>query len=240
MKSKNTLQRVLSGLASPIGLVLLILFFLPWTKLSCAGETLGTATGWQLTVGEMSDSERMQEMSPDESAAEEGDEQGPDARPWFILGLLAPIGVLLISFLGLSGKTSSLSTGSLLGLTAVVGVIVVIAATQVDYADEMMEQQQAESPPVVQPEEPADTFGPELGPFMEEASQGKMAAMIETETLVSVWFSLALYIVLLLSGLAMMLLRFVPQLVGQATPAAPAAAAPVTPPAPAPQAERDA
>jgi len=238
MKSKNTLQRVLSGLASPIGLVLLILFFLPWTKLSGAGETLGTATGWQLTVGEMSESEQMRDMSPDQSAAEEGDEDGPDARPWFILGLLTPIGVLLISFLGFSGKTSSVSTGCLLGLAGVVGLIVVVAATQVDYGDEMMEQQQAESAPAVQPDEPTDTSAPELGSFMEGASQERMAAMIETETLVSVWFSLALYIVLLLSSLALMLLRFVPQLVGQATPA-PAAAAPVTTPTPAPQAEHD-
>jgi len=179
--SPRTTSRIVGGLSGPLAVVLLILFFVPWVDLKCGSTRVGSASGFQLTFGRMTTSPEFDEQRADEKDADDG----PDARPWFILGLLVPLALLTVSALMLEGKWR-IPGGTLLTILAAVGVVVIICAANVDYRDEIAREESSATKPQ------------DSSPI----SSRELSAMLSTETRGAVWASLAFYILIVLLGAA--------------------------------------
>jgi hypothetical protein len=179
--SPKLISRIVAGVTSPLALVLLILFFVPWVNLTCNGMELASASGLQLTVGSISPSPMLEKQMDKEPS----DGEGPDARPWFIMGLLVPLGLLATCALMLTGRFGLAGGGKILIVLGVVGLLVMILAANVEYRDEMMEDQAS-----------SDSQGPSDFPI----SQNDVAKMINTEAGGAVWTSLVLYVLIALMG----------------------------------------
>jgi len=203
MDLRSLLPRLLPGVSLPLGIVLVILFFLPWVEMTCAGTPVGEASGWELTVGEMSMSGNMPEQM--RAQQDSGDDEGPDGRPWFILGLIVPAILLLVGALGAAGRLPSKTAGTGLVVLGILGIIVAALAFSVDYADEMTKDD--EQQPQTQP---ADAFAQQMGQQM-----AQQMAQISTETTGTVAVSLVLYVVVALLGVGCLLL---PMLLPPAAP----------------------
>jgi len=133
MNGPKSQSRLAAGASIPMAILLLILFFLPWVNLQCAGMQIGKATGWQLAVGKITVD------MPDMGGAKAKQEQGkdPDARPIFFLGLLLPLAILIVGVCSFKGSIGTSPTGVWLTALGAVGLIVMIMAANVDYSDEM-------------------------------------------------------------------------------------------------------
>lgn len=219
MIGKGIHSSVGSAVSLPLSLLLLIFFFLPWVDLTCGGEKVGSASGWQLTVGQMT-MEKEQEEKPDS-------EDGPKARPWFILCLILPVALLTVGAMAVTGRWPSAGAGKVLLVLGVVGLIMMILAANVDYSHEINEQMQKE-----QAAKPPPPSGVQPGmEAMGEQVAGEVAMKgIETRTRGILWVSLVLYILVGACGAANL---FLPRLVGAPTAAAspPAQPPPAQPPA---------
>jgi len=227
MSTKTLLSRIGSGLSLPMSLLLLIFFFLPWVEVQCQGVTLGEASGWQLTQGEISQAERFQE--PETSRKEDEQAESPDARPWFILGLLAPIGLLLVGFVGLRGQWTPGNASAGLIVLGLLGVVVVILAVNVDYASEMTKdiEQSARAQKRSGPQDP----GAELGEEMAKEMTKQMGGYIKTKGTGILWASLTLYILVGGCGVANLILpSLVPTSVASAVSPPPRPSPPWQPP----------
>ena len=143
----------------PLGVVLLVLFFLPWLNLTCVGKGLfsnedvidrkvGHASGWQLAVGTMTvfdeDEERNPKKVTDPDKLKEVDETIL-ARPLFYLGLLAPVVLLALGVLAMIGSISGALAGRGMIVVGIVGVLVFILAMMVDYTDDFIENKRTEA-----------------------------------------------------------------------------------------------
>ncbi len=186
----ETVSRVGSGISLPMALLLIIFFFLPWLNVNCSIMSFAEASGWQLTVGDLSPTDMIKEkMGTDEQ--EKSDENMPDARPWFILGLLAPVAILIAAALGAAGAIKSQHCGRLLIVLAAIGIIVIILAANVEYGEltEKMVKDKSSS-------SDGDTpFGPS------DKEMSKMAAtQISTSGTKILWWSLTFYIATLVCG----------------------------------------
>jgi len=177
--SASFLSRGLAALCSPMAIVLLILFFVPWVDLNCSGRPVGSASGFQLATGGMTLRQELQEQNQDEAKKDEG----PEARPWFLLGLFVPLALLAVCCLIFLGMLPSISGGTLLALLALVGVIVMILAANVDYREEMRRGS-------AERDKPSGIDPPDL------------SGMISTTTRGAVWGCLTLYVVTGLLGVA--------------------------------------
>jgi amino acid transporter len=200
MDLRQLLSRLLPGVSVPIAVLLIIFFFLPWVEMDCGGMTVGEASGWDLTAGEMSMSSDMPEQMRQQQD-EEQDEEGPDARPWFILGLIVPAALLLVGAMGAAGRLPTTFAGGGLIALGILGILVMVLAFHVDYAEEMAEDQ---------PESPqGQTTGGDLGQQMGRQMQQNMAKQISTETTGIVATSLVFYILVFLLGAGCLILPMV-------------------------------
>jgi len=209
MNPRTLLSRVGSGFSLPMALLLVIFFFLPWTELHCGTMQIGEASGWQLAKGDMTS------IQPDMSSSmpgvkvtkKEGDDgkdpsESIDARPWFILGLIVPIALLGVGVLGLAGKMPS---GGALIVLGAIGMVVMLLAFNVDYADEVtadMEKQQKESAGPSGGEGQTVPMAAGMEKAMQQQMQSQMAGQIKTEATGIVWASLVLYILVVVCGVA--------------------------------------
>jgi hypothetical protein len=155
-------SKLTSLILSPVGIITAILFFLPWLKLECASpknpmkpdegvetKAVGRATGWQLAQGTMTplDSEtgKPHEDETERQKAQEKADEMVHARPWFYLGVIVPVLLIVSGLLGLAGVCRGQAHG-LSGLVlAALGVLVVLLALSVDYTDDQMDQQRKET-----------------------------------------------------------------------------------------------
>jgi len=194
---RNMLTRIGSIVSLPLAGLLVLFFFLPWLNLTCQGNAIASASGLQLATGDLTLTEQMeqvQEMSnqPQAKAKPEDPGEDVDARPWFWLGLLLPIGAGIVGLLGTMGNMDADRAGRALIVLGVIGAIVVIlAATTVDYTDAAMkdakkeDSQEAESP---------------FGAQMQEQMEANMKEVLKTETTGILWGSLVVYLLVVGCG----------------------------------------
>jgi hypothetical protein len=219
---KNLLPRIGSIASLPLAALLLLFFFLPWLNVTCQGNEVASASGLQLAMGDISPAGMMKEQE----APEKDPGEKVDARPWFWLGLLVPLGLLGVGLMGAKGSMQPTAAGrSLIVLGAVGLVIVILAAATVDYA-EMMESSDKT------PTQPAGR-GPQgpMGTMMQQQMEAQMKEAVKTEGTGILWGSLALYVLAMGCGA----LNYV--MVSQVAASGPSAAPPgggMGPPPPAP------
>jgi len=151
--------------------------------LKCNNTRVGSASGLQLALGRITPSPEWKEEASEQLEQPDKDD-GPAARPAFILGLVVPLGLLAVCGVMLAGKLGPIPSGVILAVLALAGLIVMIFAANVDYRDEIAreESRQAERPSWISPE--------------------AMAAMFSTETRGAVWVSLVFYILIGLFAIA--------------------------------------
>jgi len=145
----------------PLGVVLLVLFFLPWLNLTCVGpkgfgpgaqgtieKKVGHASGWQLAVGTMTAFDEDDKGEPkkmtDPDKLKEVDKTIL-ARPLFYLGLIAPIALLALGALAMIGSVGGVLAGRGMIVVGIVGVLVFILAMMVDYTDDFIEAKRTET-----------------------------------------------------------------------------------------------
>lgn len=231
MDGKEVHSKLGSLVSLPLSLLLLIFFFLPWLKITCAGNEVGSASGWQLSVGNWSPEGPM-------AGQEEKDEEkkSPDARPWFILCLILPVVLLIVGGMAAAGRMPSLDTGKVMIVLGAVGLLMMILAANVEYSDEMEEQMQKD-----QAAQPAPPPGAPTGmEGMGEQMAKQMTEVIQTKPTGILWGSLVLYVLVAACGIAGLVL---PKLMAATAAAQPPPAQPAQqpppqpPPAPEPPAE---
>lgn len=214
--------RIGSIISLPMGLLLLVFFFLPWVRLSCGTEqvdiTLGTASGWQLSNGTYSEFEPGEEGGAalsEEVHIPKGTEI--DARPKFYLALAASLGIAAVAGLGLWGKLSAEAAGHLLALLGALGIVMMVMVVFVDFHDETKTALNVRNLA-----ELSRGGGADASERLSEAKQeemgrisGKIQAaledkalldMIETKCTNYVWFSMQLYVLVAITGVLMVLL----------------------------------
>ncbi len=134
MNTKQTIPRLDAGLSGLLGVVLVVLFFLPWLEVNCtsAGRTerVAQATGLQLSTGELA----IEDDAQDRAEAAD-DREGPDARPWFFLCLLAAAAIAVTGLLGLVGRMAPGFVGASLVVLGLVGAVLMVMAMNVDYPE---------------------------------------------------------------------------------------------------------
>ncbi|MBS3734103.1 MAG: hypothetical protein KGY99_04180, partial [Phycisphaerae bacterium] len=200
--------RIGSFLSLPMGILLLVLFFFPWVRVSCgvpdANATVATASGWQLTLGRYSEPDYEQEGGAklaNELRVPAG--TSVDSRPKFILGLVAALGTLAVAGLGLWGKLPADGAGHLLTLLGVLGVITMILAVFVDFEQEI--NRGLEQRPGVEASVAAATTRPAGGEAISDdrtrvaravaelwANKGRKS-LVRKETTPYLWLSLVVY-----------------------------------------------
>ncbi len=188
----ETVSRVGSGIALPMALLLVIFFFLPWLNVNCSMMSFAEASGWQLTVGDLSPTGMVKE-DMEKKGEKEKDEDMPDARPWFILGLLAPAVMLVVAALGVAGRINFRNCGFLLIALAVIGILVIILAANVEYSELPQKMKSASQP------SSTNNTSIKIGPSNDDMA--KMAAtQINTSCTGILWWSLAFYVMLVVCG----------------------------------------
>ena len=217
MADKKTLSKIGSTVSLPLALLLLIFFFLPWLDLTCAGNKVADASGWQLVTGN---------VTPEEMPGQEKDKDDPaesiKARPWFILCLIIPIAALLVGLQAVKGGVTAGGAGKALLVLGVIGLVMMIAAASVNYADDVeadMKAKQAD-----QPKPPPSEAPPGMGAAMEDMGKQmseQVGAAIKTEPTGVLWLSLVLYILLGACGVANLMLPKTALAAPAATPAPP-------------------
>jgi hypothetical protein len=113
----------------PVGLMLVIFFFLPWLDVKCQGQKVASASGFQLTIGKASIVNS--DMGP---SSEKDSSKEPSARPWFILGLLIPASVIAIAGMSLVGRIAPKRLGKYLIYAGLAGLLIMILALNVEYS----------------------------------------------------------------------------------------------------------
>ncbi len=195
------------SLVSSIGL--LVLFFLPWLKLSCnpqaaagaAGTVRGMenlpkeltrrtvlaqASGWDLARGRLTPGEpfKGQACSPKQN------ESGPPAKPWAYAGLALPALAGVLVLLCLSGRITPGSAGKCLVPLGIAGVVLMGAAASMDYVDEAMDEAQGQ---MSARGLPAAALAAQ--PQMEAATK-EFKKFLQTKTTPYLWTSLGLYVLI--------------------------------------------
>ncbi len=209
--------KLTSLVLSPLGIILAILFFLPWVNLECTGpkdlmhedegtetKTVGHATGWQLATGDLTPYDKdtgkpYEDQQKREKAEKEADET-IQSRPWFFLGLLVPILLLVVGVGGLTGLCRCRAVGLAGVVLAALGVLVVLLVLAVDYEDDFMDFQLQKQREAM---EKAGTPEGEIKEALEKAEKNQREEMEEwdekgwgpgTSARWPVWASLVLYV----------------------------------------------
>jgi hypothetical protein len=201
------------GVMLVAGILLGGLFFLPWLRLSIdsrrlAGRGEGMkqeifhTSGWQLMKGDFSPSKEFKYR-----AAKTRKEEPQKARPWFVLGLVAPGLLLLIAALSLTGKFPEGTAAKCVLVPAALGIIVMILGISVNYADEQIEEVKAQDAARVKEtveaegdaaaESTQSTYTEEGWKAYEEFTR----SLFKTEKTFIFWMTLAVYALLGVCGL---------------------------------------
>lgn len=153
--------RTMGTISIPVGLILLGLFFLPWVDFGCDGPSgrldLIKASGLQLVTGgiskgtgaddimgqmggDLGNGATVKSTGPSDAELDEvAEEVGP--KPWFVLGLICPIIIVLAGFRGLSGGDGQ-SVGMMLIVAGALGLLTCFSVFTVDYMDAMMKMEE--------------------------------------------------------------------------------------------------
>ncbi|MFP4105152.1 MAG: hypothetical protein ACLFVU_03585 [Phycisphaerae bacterium] len=142
-------------ISMPLALLLAVAFFMPWLKLSCNSiravpqeklyevgiypelardyPTVATASGWQIALG------RVDVSGPYKAAVRNiTREWDPVPSRWWVFGgLLAPLGLLAICGLGISGNMPRELVGKIIIGLAVVGLAVLVGVACQDYMNDV-------------------------------------------------------------------------------------------------------
>lgn len=119
-------------ISMPLGLLLVVFFFLPWLDIKCGGHKIASASGLQLSIGKVCLSSK--ELSDKDSSKE------PDARPWFALGLVIPMGLLAAAGMTLAGGIAPRRLGTYLVIAGLAGVMMMILAANVNYSQDSVRE----------------------------------------------------------------------------------------------------
>ena len=142
--------KILSLSSFLMGLFLLVLFFMPWLELSCVHKEkeetkkLGEASGWQIALGRMTTFDRQDKPSTDPDTIKKlNDPIRP--RPWFLLALAAPLVIAVVALAAALGRIGHSQAGWLLAVLGLVGLAIVLLAFTVDYSYDVHEQEKDET-----------------------------------------------------------------------------------------------
>jgi hypothetical protein len=199
--------------------LLVVFFFLPWIKIQVSGPagfsgetsgvltaTVGYASGWQLGVGELElDLEIPFGAEPDKEGLEQFQEEMnamARARPWFVVGLIVPVFMVILALAVPVGGHRPSSMSKLTIFFAVIGIIILIlAATTVDYNEDQIAHRRAErgkvlkqmGTPAAEIEESLDKLEEKQRKLMKQAKERGYG--FKTAGRALLWVSLGLYVV---------------------------------------------
>ncbi len=197
---KNALLSRLGSLVSlPMALLLVIFFFLPWLKVSCGGMgEIGTSSGLQITTGDMTSKlpENMGQQGQGVKVEKKDPGEDISARPWAILGLIVPIGILAVAGASLAGKLTSANSGGIIVVMAIVGLLVMILAANINYVDDMIEAQKDKQ------KQQSAGANSAMQANMQKQMEDQMKQAMRTEGTGILWTSIVFYALLFLAGLA--------------------------------------
>ena len=204
-------------LSLPIAGLLVLFFFMPWVTLSCdpkgiippeqlakmppqmmsgaEAKEIAHASGWELARGEISPAEDC----PATAQAPSRNDEFPKPKYWVYLCLAVPAGLLIASFMGLSGNLSCRGAGRAMLLGGLAGVGLMIAAASIDYVDDAIDHVKADAAKAA----PGAVFaGPGVIFDHSVAEAGdKMKQVLKTKATWYLWGSLGLYGVSAVLGL---------------------------------------
>lgn len=158
-------RAILAGVLATLAAAMVLTFFLPWRQLvappesSARGRERGEvvlirATGWQVSMGR---AEFAMEMKPlDEGpnspftpeqrqAIERLREKAPQelnelvsARPWFLVGLLAPVALLMVLAWGLMGQETWIRLAGMAALLAMLSAATPLLVYTIDMSSDIV------------------------------------------------------------------------------------------------------
>jgi hypothetical protein len=209
--SPRRFWRVPSIVSLPAAGLLLILFFVPWVEVSSISANV-TASGLQLSVGSVSAEMSFLGLPPPPGTP---DPKKVKARPWFFLGLVAPLLVGVFCLLGLLRMMGTTPFSIALMTAGVAGIVVVILACSVSYAEEELIGYvviRGEGPFLGPPRPgvpgtraPRPAFPGAPPPGMTPIELFKPVELFKPETTGAVGMSLLLYVVVLAGGIGQLL-----------------------------------
>lgn len=189
------------------------LFFMPWLNLSCDAEQvaqwmrmqnmpgpaevpagvqeLGHASGWELAGGDISLSIPFQ--SNDEGL--QGADEVLKARGWLYGGLALPVAILLLALGSVSGVLCQGLAGKAIVALSVVGILLTVCATRIDYVDDAMANMKDQAS--VWQAGPSLSFGRSV-----QQAGREMKRFVKTTASVGLWASVGLYSLMAVCGLA--------------------------------------
>jgi len=160
MEPQESRPRVGVILATPISVLLGVLFFMPWLTVSCDGQAalelngavdspqaaaMAAAVDPSAAVAEASGMELAQgEITP--CGAYEGQNvssstgHSPSSRSWVYAGLALPAAMLVACLLCLTGNIQASAAGKAIFLIAFVGAGMMYGVSQISYADDMIDK----------------------------------------------------------------------------------------------------
>ena len=188
------LRKLGSLISLPMAALLVVFFFLPWLGVQCGPAKL-TATGWQLTQGNLTVSSNMaQEDAKVDKAKQEQDiaklNESIQPRPWFIAGLAIPAAMVLLAVLAVAGVIRPTSGGIMLIVLAVAGIGTAMAASRVSYVEELIEHSRSDAREKNKDQPEA---GQEMAKAMERQVQEQIRKVVKTEGTPWLWVSVAIY-----------------------------------------------
>lgn len=192
---------------------LLVLFFMPWLRLSCNPQAatnavqlrgmqnvpedltkptvLARASGWDLARGKLTPEKRFRGQARAQENAED-----PPAKPWAYAGLVLPGLVVGFGLLCMSGKLTFTGAGKWMVVLGISGVVLMFVAASMDYIDEAMdvaeEKMVAQGVPVGR-----TAFRRDVAVATEQFKK-----VIQTKTTPYLWASLAMYVLIAGCGVA--------------------------------------
>ncbi len=199
MDKNALLSRLGSMVSLPVALLLVIFFFLPWLEINCAGMgKIGTSSGLQITTGNMTSNlpENMGQQGKGVNVEKKDPGEDINARPWAILGLIVPIGILAVAGASLAGKLTAANSGGIIAVMALVGLLVMILAANINYVDDMIEAQKDKQ------EQQSAGANSAMQANMQKQMEDQMKQAMKTEGTGILWTSIVFYALLFLAGLA--------------------------------------
>lgn len=130
-------KQLAAGICMALALALIVMYFMPWTKLSLlssasqessdSANVIGTANGWQLTTGDMTSGVLAKAEGQDTS------DFAIRGRPWFILGIVLPVTMLAAGVLSIMKKFRARPAGLTIAICGGLGVLLALSVLTVDY-----------------------------------------------------------------------------------------------------------
>lgn len=209
----------------PASAGLLVLFFMPWLRLSCAPDVerlrpIMAGSGSQdeqvarammenfsqgpVAVGEATGWQlacgRISQVRPvgSQVVCTPPARQKPRIRPWVFLLLIVPVFLLVLSGAALAGMSTVQGASRGMMWLGLLGVILVFCVSRVDYVNDAFDAQKTPPPTRKRPSPP---------PLATEQAKEQLRALVKTEPTDYLWGSLGLYALVSVCGLAGLLGR---------------------------------